>query len=247
MSAAKVRFSALSDMGCVRKNNEDMACVDGELVRDGGSDGEVALDGTPTAFAVADGMGGYEGGEVASEIVCRSFRAFIKGLDAENDDDFLVKIKSWASEANRLVLETAAVRPGLSEMGTTFVGLVFAVGKLWLVNIGDSRCYRLRGGVLKQLSKDHSERERTGDPDTPSNLIYNFMGNPPEYFISDISRLSPVGGDVYILCSDGLSDMVDDETIEALAESPAALVAKAKEAGGRDNVTVISLRYDTVG
>ena len=187
-------------------------------------------------------MGGYEGGEVASEIVCRSFSAFMSGLVYESDSQIIRDIKDWAQDANRLVLETAMLRPELSEMGTTFVGLIFAGEKAWLINIGDSRCYRIRGGILKQLSTDHSERNRTCNPDTPSNLIYNFMGNTPEDFFSDVTELIPIEGDTYLLCSDGLSDMISDEAIEENADSVETLVSLAKEAGGRDNITVVKIQ-----
>lgn len=233
-----MRYIAVSDVGCVRNNNEDMAYACGRLRRDGSSEGECEA---PCAFAVADGMGGYEGGEVASEVVCRSFSSFMSAFAPANEDEAITALKEWAREANSLVLDTAAVRPELAEMGTTFVGLVFAAGALLLINIGDSRCYRRRGGVLKQLSTDHSELERTGDPLTPSNLIYNFMGNHPDDFFSDVTLLRPSAGDVYLLCSDGLSDLVDYDAIEENAAEPATLVGMAKEAGGRDNITVVSI------
>lgn len=239
-----IRYSAVSDVGCVRTNNEDIAYVAGRVIRDDSTEGEVAPVSSPAVgFAVADGMGGYEGGEVASEIVARSFAALMKDYPAaDTEHDTIRVLKDWARRANQLVLETAGLRPELAEMGTTFVGLVFASDRLWLINIGDSRCYRLRHGILKQLSKDHSERERTGNPDVPSNLIYNFMGNLPEDFISDVSQLNPLEGDLYILCSDGLSDLVDPDVIETSASSPEELVRLAKEAGGRDNVTVVTVK-----
>lgn len=239
-----VHFKSISDVGCVRSNNEDMAYVAGRLIRDGHAEGEIELtDTTATGFAVADGMGGYEGGEVASEIVSRSFAEFIRNFDAgQSDADTIRLLKEWARQANRLVLDTADIRPELSEMGTTFVGLLMTQAGMWLVNIGDSRCYRMRQGILKQLSTDHSERQRTGNRDVPSNLIYNFMGNAPEDFISDITRLEPIEGDTYLLCSDGLSDLVDDEETEAHIENAEKLIELAKEAGGRDNITVITLK-----
>lgn len=234
-----MRYHCICDIGCVRKNNEDMAYVAGRLVRDGEWSG---VSNPTCAFAVADGMGGYEGGEIASEIVARSFAAFMKNFNPIGDSEAITGLKDWAVQANRLVIETAAIRTELEEMGTTFTGLVFLDDKAWLINVGDSRCYRIRGGVLKQLSVDHSERERTGNPEVPSNLIYNFMGNLPEEFISDITGLKPVPGDTYILCSDGLSDLVDDDTIEASCSDVAHLVGLAKNAGGRDNITVIRIQ-----
>lgn len=245
-SVGKISYFAISDVGCVRKNNEDMAYVAGKLIRDGHTEGVVELsEEIPAiAFAVADGMGGYEGGEVASEIVCRSFSSFIKKGLPEEDNETIEAIKQWAVKANNLVLETGKLRPELSEMGTTFAGMIIVKNSLWIINIGDSRCYRLRNGVLKQISTDHSERERTGNPDTPSNLIYNFLGNFPKDFFSDISIYEPLPGDSYLFCSDGLSDLVSDEKIEEYFFEPDKLIDLAKEAGGRDNITLITIRID---
>lgn len=234
-----MRYSCICDIGCVRNNNEDMAYAAGRLIRDGACSGDADI---PVAFAVADGMGGYEGGEIASEIVARSFSAFIKAFQPRGEYADITAIKRWAEDANRLVLNTAEIRPELAEMGTTFVGLIFLKDRACLINVGDSRCYRLRDGVLRQMSVDHSERERTGDPETPSNLIYNFMGNYPSDFFSDVTELTPLPGDIYMLCSDGLSDLVDDDTIEADISTPEALVSLAKDAGGRDNITVITIQ-----
>lgn len=235
-----IKYEAISDIGCVRTNNEDMAYVAGKLVRDGFASGEVKAD-TCVGFAVADGMGGYEGGEIASEIVCRSFASFIKSLPNEDENSIINRIKAWAKEANNLVYESAALRPELSEMGTTFIALIWFAERFYMLNVGDSRCYRVRSGILKQLSTDHSERERTGNPDIPSNLIYNFMGLPSRDFFSDVTELIPIVGDKYILCSDGLSDFVDNDSIEMDAHRADLLVSRAKENGGKDNITVVRI------
>ncbi|MCD8235857.1 MAG: protein phosphatase 2C domain-containing protein [Prevotellaceae bacterium] len=236
-----LKYTAISDVGCVRENNEDMAYVAGRMVRDGQMQGETTLASRILGFAVADGMGGYEGGEVASDIVCRAFDAFINKIEYQSDAKLIEDVKAWAEETNKLVVDSAALRPELAEMGTTFVGLVFAGAKLLLVNVGDSRCYRIRGGVLKQLSVDHSERERTGNLNVPGNLIYNFMGISPECFVSDVTEYRPLFGDVYLLCSDGLSDMISEEAIEENITSAARLVELAKKAGGKDNITIVKL------
>lgn len=220
-----------------------MAYVAGKLIRDGEAKGEISLsqENPVVAFAVADGMGGYEGGEVASEIVCRSFSSFIKKGLTGDDSETIHAIKQWSVAANNLVLETGKLRPELSEMGTTFVGMIIEKTSLFIINIGDSRCYRLRNGILKQMSTDHSERERTGKPETPSNLIYNYLGNIPKDFFSDISIYEPLAGDSYLLCSDGLSDLVSNEFIEENFFEPEKLIEKAKEAGGRDNITIVTV------
>lgn len=236
----QIQYAAISDVGCVRNNNEDMAYVAGKLVRDGIVAGETDCDGY-VGFAVADGMGGYEGGEIASEIACRSFASFIKSFRHDNMTPVVDQIKEWAKNANKLVYESTALRPELSEMGTTFIALIFFADKLYLLNVGDSRCYRIRSGILKQLSTDHSERQRTGNPEVPSNLIYNFMGLPSKEFFSDVIELTPIDGDRYILCSDGLSDLVDENCIESDSDKVETLVSVAKKNGGRDNITVIKI------
>lgn len=235
-----IQYAAVSDVGCVRKNNEDIAYAAGKLVRDGTAAGETYCDGC-VSFAVADGMGGYEGGEIASEIVCRSFASFIKSFRHDNTTPIVDCIKGWAKRTNKLVYESAALRPELSEMGTTFIALIFITDKLYLLNIGDSRCYRIRSGILKQLSTDHSERQRTGNPEVPSNLIYNFMGLHSTEFFSDVIELTPIDGDRYILCSDGLSDLVDEDCIESDSGNVDTLISAAKKNGGRDNITVIKI------
>ena len=242
---ATIRYKAISDVGCKRANNEDMAWVAGKLLRDGSLAGEIPSDASAAAFAVADGMGGYEGGEIASEIACRAFTSYMNTWQEGATDATLRSIKDWARSANGLVIKTASIRSELSDMGTTFVGLIFCGEKGWLVNIGDSRCYRLRSGVLKQLTSDHSEQWLKQNPDIPSNIIFNFMGASPDDFFSDVSNLTPLPGDIYLLCSDGLSDLVDADTIESNAEDPDRLIELAKEAGGRDNITIIQIEYDS--
>ncbi len=235
----EITYHAVSDIGCVRANNEDMAYVAGRLLRDAEATGSVTPGDGAVAFAVADGMGGYEGGEVASEIVCRAFAAFVRERAGAITE---AELKAWAVTTNALVLDTAALRPTLTEMGTTFVALVLAAGRLWMVNIGDSRCYRLRAGTLEQLSTDHSERERSADPDVPSNIIYNYFGNVPPEFFADVRELDFHEGDVFMLCSDGLSDLVTDYYIRSFLDVPDRLVALAKQGGGYDNISLITLR-----
>ncbi len=236
-----IQYEAICDIGCVRTNNEDMAYIAGTILRDGDIAGSVNSSDGIIAFSVADGMGGYEGGEIASEIVTRSFAQFIKNINASKGD-LLTTLKEWAVSANKLVLDSAAIRPELADMATTFIALIWSHEKLWLMNVGDSRCYRFRQGVLKQLSVDHSERNRTGNTDIPTNIIYNYMGNHPADFISDVVSLIPMKNDIYLLCSDGLSDLINDDAIESNIENPQKLVDLAKVAGGRDNITLITIK-----
>lgn len=132
-------------------------------------------------------------------------------------------------------------------MGTTFVGMFSYEERIYMVNIGDSRLYRYRGGILKQLSSDHSMRELTGDMTTPSNVIYNSLGCRNICFCR-FHRINPgqlLDEDLFLICSDGLSDMLTDDQIEeVLHQEPTAinLIEAAKAAGGRDNVSVVLLR-----
>lgn len=246
----RIVFEAISDIGCKRNNNEDMALAGGRFIRDDSSSGELtSANDTHAVFAVADGMGGYDGGEIASEIALRSLAEYVKTVPTGLDESGLIlSLKNWAAQANRTILTAAASNPRLSEMGTTLVAFICYEGKFAIVNIGDSRLYRYRNGVLKQLSTDHSERELTGDAKVPSNIIYNFLGNDGHFFADVIFGDSRVfSGDLFLLCSDGLSDMLTNEEISLILQSgnsPAPkLVQQAKRAGGKDNITVITLFF----
>ena len=135
-------------------------------------------------------------------------------------------------------------------MGTTFCGLLFYENLIFALNIGDSRLYRFRDEILRQLSTDHSMRALTGDPTLPSNQIYNSLGAGDVAFI-DIENLTGRihDDDLFLICSDGLCDMIPDEEIEqVLLNEPSAgkLVEAAKRAGGKDNVSVILLKIKSV-
>ena len=224
------RIVALSNIGKVRKNNEDATF--GCITKFG------------TLLLVADGMGGHAGGEFASELAAQSFQTFVETLPATVDTATLHNlIKSWATDAHYMIKHKGEEMPQFYNMGTTFVGLLFYNGSVSWINIGDSRIYRFRDGILRQLSTDHSMREKEKDPTIPSNIIYNALGVGDSVFadVEDITQ-KVIPGDKFIICSDGLSDMADDETIESVMEnggSAPELVAAAKEAGGKDNVSVI--------
>lgn len=250
----QIRCAVSSRTGCIRTNNEDMALFAGDFIRD--ADDSLAITIGPEsrmALIVADGMGGYEGGEVASEMACHSFDSFIAGLPcAMTDSEVIMAIKrQWLPDIQTKIVAAAASSPGLKMMGTTFAGLLFYESMIFMVNIGDSRIYRLRYGFLRQLSTDHSLRQLTGDQSIPSNIIYNAIGierieGVPgiETVFADVECITDrfVSGDRYMICSDGLSDMLDDHEIETLMESGVdahGLVDAACRAGGGDNVTVI--------
>ena len=202
-------------------------------------------------FVVADGMGGHQGGEVAANLAVRAVAKAERGSVSD--------LRNAVVEANRLVHETAVAQPELHGMGTTLTAL--AVDQLGeghqfvVLNVGDSRVYRYRDNQLEQLTEDHSyvaELVRRGEIDDEAasvhpyrNMLTRAIGVHPDVEI-DEWLIEPAVGDRYVLCSDGLTNELDDSAIaEKLAntEDPGviakALVAAANEHGGRDNSTVL--------
>lgn len=243
----KFRYDVVSDVGRARSNNEDMALVFGAFVRDGSNASMVKMDSHPRFTAiVADGMGGYGGGEIASEMTLRSFNQFILNLPAGLDEtDLRVALNNWL-EAHQNAIFAEQTKPGLAQMGTTLTGIFTYEDREYIINAGDSRVYRWRYGDLRQLTVDHSERERLKDPTVPSNLIYNAIGVPNAFITITpmVEKYAIVDGDRYIICSDGLCDMIDDEAIAAILTqngNARQLVDAALNAGGLDNCTVIVL------
>ncbi|MGN0219223.1 MAG: PP2C family protein-serine/threonine phosphatase [Muribaculaceae bacterium] len=244
----KLHFTVASLAGLVRENNEDMALLVGAFYRDVTDElPQVTLSPESRFCAVvADGMGGYEGGEVASEMALRLLGAFIAAQPDDVDVDGLIsKLKTyWLADVTAAMLEAAAADSRLASMGTTLTGFIFIGGRVLLVNVGDSRVYRLRDGFLKQMTIDHSLRQLTGDMSQPSNVIYNAIGLQESFIdVSDVTaRIAP--GDRYVICSDGLCDMLDDDEIAAVASAPAPasdIASAACRAGGADNVTVVTV------
>ena len=239
----RISYNVTSDVGLVRDNNEDMALVFGEKVRNNSASFSFdAPENLRFAAVVADGMGGYSHGEVASEMALTSFNRFFDELPSDLElNTLIMRLKEWTAEVNEEIMNAAEG----SGMGCTFTGLLLYESHALLVNIGDSRTYRYRYGVFKQMTSDHSERNRLNDPSLPSNLIYNALGL--EYAFIDITPTKVVPGDRFVICSDGLTDMVEDSAIETLVstEEPTSrlLVNEALKNGGEDNVTVIVLNF----
>ncbi|TNF26443.1 MAG: serine/threonine-protein phosphatase [Deltaproteobacteria bacterium] len=248
---------AASEVGCVREHNEDDCLVleDEKL------------------FVVADGMGGHACGEVASRISIESVDAFYadaqlarkleeayhelrkegRVTDLSSFHEF--RLRSAIEYGNLQIFQEASRDPQLEDMGTTIVGLCFVGSRVYVAHVGDSRAYRYRRGRLFQLTEDHSLaneyiRMRVLRPeDLPQfpykNVIVRALGLQEEVLVDTYYRTSRPG-DRYLLCSDGLTDLVpDDEIFEVLAAWPGArnaadeLVRRALEYGGIDNVTVL--------
>lgn len=207
-------------------------------------------------FVVADGMGGYEGGEVASRVALASLQSYFELLG----DDELGIARSSMAAAQRMTMairiadrevERRAVGP-LSEMGTTIAAIAFEDDKVLVAHVGDSRVYRLRDGQLKAMTRDHSlhaQLEASGASWLPkqkaafpmSNVITQALGQgPPASPDIRVDTVRP--GDRYLLCTDGLSDVLDEQTlVEGLEGADAAerLTQRAFERGSLDNITAL--------
>lgn len=235
-------WGAATDVGRIRKNNQDSYIADGAV------------------FAVADGMGGHVGGEVASKL---AIDVFSEAFSSKPDS---LDIISVVGKANSAILSRAQVEPKLQGMGTTLC--LLSVGKsgnkffLNLVNVGDSRGYLYRNGDLIQLTDDHtlvSEMVKAGDLSVSEvsahrarHILTRALGVDPEVEV-DHWKIDPKPQDVYLLCSDGLTNELSDPEIQAILSKPTSpkekaeeLVTGALEAGGSDNVTCIVVQVDAL-
>ena len=241
-------LSLRCDIGCVRKMNEDMVLVSGETYRDGLDEfSTVIQDGGRFVAAVADGMGGHNSGEVASEKALKFFDDFIVTLPPHlSDNDFRREIDEEIKRIHCDLKTHGDIHPECKGMGTTMVAWLTYGDRIYIVNVGDSRVYRLRNGILCQLTEDHSMQNRCQDFTIPSNIIYNCLGGGGGRVFCDIVEITSkvYEGDVFLLCSDGLYDMLEEEEIEMELRNhcnASFLVDAAKARGGNDNVSVIVL------
>lgn len=243
----KIIYDAASDMGCVRSNNEDMILIDRSFLRDESASGEVFVDGNSRFCAiVADGMGGNNGGEFASDIACQEFDSWINDIPSKlTHGEIRAKVNEFVLNTHTLINSKGDEMEEFSGMGTTLVGIFFYEGSSYWVNIGDSRIYIYRDGILRQISRDHSMRNLMNNPELSANLIYNSLGSGTGTdSFADCDNIPLFENDCILICSDGLSDMVDDEKLALLLKQSApasAYVSSAKAAGGEDNISVITL------
>ncbi|OBH56567.1 PP2C family serine/threonine-protein phosphatase [Mycobacterium sp. E2479] len=227
-----LRYAARSDRGLVRANNEDSVYAGARLL------------------ALADGMGGHAAGEVASQLV---IAALAHLDDDEPGGDLLAKLDNAVRSGNAAIAAQVEAEPELEGMGTTLTAILFAGDRIGLVHIGDSRGYLLRDGELTQITKDDTfvqtlvdegriTREEAHSHPQRSLIMRALTGHEVE---PTLTMREARAGDRYLLCSDGLSDPVSDETIlEALqipdvAEAAYRLIELALRGGGPDNVTVV--------
>jgi protein phosphatase len=223
-----IRYAAGSDVGRARENNEDSAYAG------------------PWLLAVADGMGGHVGGEIASSLAIQA----LSSIDEEVPQANLVEVIERAVlAANQAIAHKVEEEPALQSMGTTCTAMLWSGTHTALAHIGDSRAYMLREGILYQITEDHTlEKMLTGEdgaaPHLANRLVRVLDGRPERK--PDLSLREALPGDRYLLCSDGLSGPVDAEAMHQVltteADTDAAvreLIELANRGGGPDNITVI--------
>jgi PPM family protein phosphatase len=235
-----VKFAAATDVGMQRKNNEDANVVIEEA----------------SFCAVADGMGGHLGGEIASHIAIETLQAAFKGRNGTSNERKDAELLSKSiKNANKEIYRRGNADATLRNMGTTIVACVLSGEFVVTANVGDSRIYRLRDGEFSQVTEDHSwvgelrKKNLISAEDARThplkNIITRALGMEPAVEV-DVKWEKAKPGDVYLLCSDGLTDLVPDDEIRAilskhgkdLAAACKDLIAAANSAGGTDNITV---------
>jgi protein phosphatase len=256
VSGLKVSCEALTDVGRKRKGNEDALSVSPEQ----------------GLFVVADGMGGHAAGEVASKIAVEEIKGFVIltagneeitwpfGLDESISYDGN-RLKTAIRHANRKVLEATRESAELEGMATTVAAVLVDGDVANIAHVGDSRVYRWRDGEMTLLTSDHSwvnEQIQTGviSPEQARshplrNVVTRALGGRSDLLV-DVRAVTVQDGDVLLLCSDGLTTMIEDDDIAALLDSADGdiaraareLVDKANERGGEDNITVVLLKFE---
>jgi PPM family protein phosphatase len=248
--------AGLTDVGLQRDHNEDSFAIlqDHEL------------------YIVADGMGGHRAGDVASKLATEAIVDFFRATAAE-DFTWPFHFDSRMSEeenrlltgikiANRQIVERSSRSRECHGMGTTVVGALFSgkKGKMYIGHVGDSRAYRVRGGEIQQMTRDHSlvndyllampELTEEQKSELPKNVITRALGMQ-EHVSVDLQGDDASVGDCYILCSDGLSGMIEDaEILDIVSQSPSIeeacrkLIALANEHGGEDNITAVLVKIE---
>jgi protein phosphatase len=233
----RLSVCGICDIGCKKPNNEDMVLLYDEMFRDGTRQMELGIGGR-LVIAVADGIGGLDKGEAASERVLAGLRELLRKIPDDLTNEELCEIFNvYAAETN------SSMSGG---MGSTLAGLFFYQGKVFRYHAGDSRIYRMRRGELSRLTKDHSLRESGGQPNAPSNVITNALGGGASAFIEFAELESPLFiNDIYLLSSDGMHDLIPQDEIANMLKSPKSaekLVKMAKKRGGKDNISVIVIK-----
>lgn len=262
----KLEIQAICHKGLVRQNNEDALSIGGILLRDDSVSLSVTVPEDGYFYLLAsDGMGGHENGEQASLQTLEGMKRFFEtGQTPDSSgpiDDFDEALRGVARDISCRLNEQAATEGQDRPMGCTLSGVIWYYGSVRLINAGDSRVYRMRGGIVRQLTTDDNERGLTGDPQA-SKLLLNCIGGGTEGRL-DVSSLDGKirPGDILLICSDGLSDMVETDELETVLsaagceleseEAPGTegldrtatdLLRIACEHGGHDNISIILAR-----
>lgn len=243
-------ISAASWTGRVRSQNEDMVLVDHQFIREDTYRTQVVLGREDRLLlAVADGMGGHNHGDIASSDTLHNLHYYFYDIPTTlSPGDFNEAIVGWLDSINNYIASKGRADEQYKGMGTTLVGLTYYNSDFYSMNCGDSRLYRFRNHQLVQLTTDHSLNNLTGSGKR-SNVITNCIGGGCSSSFIDMVQVTGemTQYDVFLLCTDGLTDMLPDETIAELLDQKAdadALCHAAIEAGGIDNVSccVISVK-----
>lgn len=237
---------SITDTGRMRNSNQDSVFCE-----------ENAVGVFPNLFLVADGMGGHNAGDLASKICIETFVERIREGTRRTP---VGAMEDAVEYANRAIMDKAGENPKYKGMGTTLVGMMIENNVAYIINIGDSRLYQIRNGI-KQITTDHSlveEMVMSGEigkdqmrTHPNKNIITRALGTMPNPK-PDCFELDVMSGDVYLLCSDGLSNMIDDKEIESIITENAAdlpeagkkLIDVANDAGGKDNISAVLIRID---
>ena len=234
-----INYHGATDVGNIRTNNEDVFYISEAC----------------HYCLVADGMGGAAAGEVASQIFADTAKAVFAGHDGVSEENTIARVQTTFKLANNKILKHVGRNPNHQGMGCTADLLAFSQDSFIIGHVGDSRTYRLKNSTLKQLTKDHSLVQEQLDqgiisPDEARrhamrNVILRAVGVNDTVAL-DILKGKKNPGDLFLLCSDGLTDMVAESAVlsvlradGALSEKSPALIQLAKQAGGKDNVTVV--------
>jgi PPM family protein phosphatase len=227
-----------------------MILIVDQLIRDSSCDMNFTPGINNGWIAVADGMGGHNAGEVASEFVLREIAAFVDTMPANLDaEELKTVINALVKDIHLQLNRMGTAEHAANGLGTTFCGLLFYQEQIYSVNIGDSRLYRFRGNLLAQLTHDHSLRNMMNDPSIPANQIANSFGGGSERIFMDFETLTErlFPNDLLLLCTDGLNTELNDEEIDTALEQKsgcAELVNLAKAKGGRDNISCVMININ---
>jgi protein phosphatase len=247
MTVNSLEFACRTHVGLVRNNNEDSYTADGDY----------------GLLVVADGMGGHCSGEVASRIAVEAAAEVLghaQQEDVADELDSLLLVGRSAEVANGAIFAEVGRHEELTGMGTTLVTALFRDDRIYYAHVGDSRLYRLRGGRLRCLTRDHSlvqhlvdeglfrDRNEANEAGVGDNVLTRCLGQDPNVEV-DVGDAALKPGDLFLCCTDGLCGIVADERLETLMcnDEPLELIAARLEAaalsaGGPDNVTLVLVR-----